>query len=73
MAETIRREVRLEGMTAKITSVASTRTTLRIKTNVRAGEPTILSGNHGLRVKTNVRAGGVKNNHGLRVRSLDVA
>jgi hypothetical protein len=49
-----------------ITSVPATRTTLGIKTNVRAGG---IKHNHCLRIKTNVRAGGVKQNHGLRVKS----
>jgi hypothetical protein len=40
-------------MTAQITNTASTRTTLRIKTNLRAGSPCADCGrNHGLRVKT---------------------
>lgn len=43
---------------------------LKIKTNVRAGAP---GPNHGLRIKTKVRAGdALLYNHGLRVRSLTV-
>jgi hypothetical protein len=54
-------------MTEQITNTASARTTLRIKTNVRAGAVI----NHGLRVKTKLRAGGLNGafNHGLRIRA----